>query len=206
MFKRTATVALMILAAACSSDVRDEQPNKATVSQAIGQGEDLGDVCAEHGWYGDGECDSFCSSHDEADCSGTTVACAEFIESPDGVCSRPADDPCLFQDPDCSDEPVACPAIAMEPNGVCELPDSDPCQFIDPDCAGDDDIACPALYSPPDGVCSLPDSDPCQFIDADCPQPGDDDPSTPPDDGGGSVPGSPGSSDGSEPDPPGNSD
>jgi hypothetical protein len=29
------------------------------------------------------------------------VACAEYIEQPDGVCSRAADDPCIFQDPDC---------------------------------------------------------------------------------------------------------
>jgi hypothetical protein len=27
--------------------------------------------------------------------------CALFIEQSDGVCSRPADDPCKAQDPDC---------------------------------------------------------------------------------------------------------
>jgi hypothetical protein len=31
------------------------------------------------------------------------VACAEFIENPDGVCSRFPLDPCKFQDPDCSE-------------------------------------------------------------------------------------------------------
>jgi len=31
------------------------------------------------------------------------VACAQFIEAPDGVCSRFPLDPCKFQDPDCSE-------------------------------------------------------------------------------------------------------
>jgi len=30
------------------------------------------------------------------------VACAEYIEVPDGVCSRDPNDPCIFQDPDCN--------------------------------------------------------------------------------------------------------
>jgi hypothetical protein len=29
------------------------------------------------------------------------VACAAYIEAPDGICSRPANDPCISQDPDC---------------------------------------------------------------------------------------------------------
>ena len=33
---------------------------------------------------------------------GGGVACAEYIEVPDGVCARDPNDPCIFQDPDCN--------------------------------------------------------------------------------------------------------
>jgi hypothetical protein len=195
MWKRGYLVGLVVGLAACSS-APDDALTKAQVAQALGEGQDLGPVCAEQQWYGDGECDSWCPEPDP-DCGGTSVACAEFIEAPNGVCSRPEDDPCRFQDPDC--DVVACPALYMIPDGICSLPPEDPCQFIDSDCVGcaeiiqspdgvcslpaddpclfqDPDcevIACPAIYMEPDGICSLPADDPCQFIDSDCVEDGE---------------------------------
>jgi hypothetical protein len=165
MKKQAQLIAAMTLTmlglAGCAGTV-DGELTKGEAAQALAEGEDLGDVCAEMAWYGDGECDSWCASPD-SDCDGDDVACAEFVMEPDGVCSRPADDPCLFQDPDCG--AVACPAIAMEPDGVCSLPPDDPCQMIDPDCGT---VACAEYIEEADGVCSRPADDPCLFQDPDC--------------------------------------
>ena len=154
-----AALALTVVGVVGCSGEADRELTKAEAAQAISEGQDLGDVCSDMGWYGDGVCDAFCSSPD-GDCP---IACPAIAMEPDGVCSLPPDDPCQFIDPDC--ETVACPAIAMEPDGVCSLPPDDPCQFIDPDC---ETVACPAIWMEPDGVCSLPADDPCQFIDTDC--------------------------------------
>jgi len=89
------------------------------------------------------------------------VVCAAYIEEPDGVCSRPADDPCRSQDPDCN---VACPEIIEEPDGVCSRPDTDPCRGQDPDCV----VACTLIIEESDGVCGRPENDPCKFQDPDC--------------------------------------
>jgi len=49
-----------------------------------------------------------CTASDPT-CTSDGVACADYIEPPDGVCDRPTDDPCIFQDPDCgSPSPTPC--------------------------------------------------------------------------------------------------
>ena len=154
------------------------------------------DACAEHGWYGDGECDSFCPQRDTdcvSDGSGAQTVCATFVEVSDGKCSRAATDPCLFQDPDCSGQTppssggggTACATISEVSDGVCKRPDSDPCRFQDPDCTtgggsdanpgggtgdsgGSGGVACPALIELSNGKCERPASDPCRSIDPDC--------------------------------------
>jgi hypothetical protein len=165
MKKQAIVVVAAVLGAAvglgaCAGQV-DEPLTKAEAAQALAEGEDLGGVCEANGWLDDGVCDSWCVESDPA-CDGPGVACAEFILEPDGVCSRPTDDPCLFQDPDCV---FACPAIAEMPDGVCSRPESDPCRTIDPDC---EPATCPANYDVPDGVCSWPEGDPCRPMDPDC--------------------------------------
>jgi hypothetical protein len=71
---------------------------------------------------------------------GSGVVCAQYVMAPDGVCSLPADDPCLFHDPDCKGDGstpgggIACAEFIMNPDGVCSLPPDDPCLFQDPDC------------------------------------------------------------------------
>lgn len=154
-----------------------------------------GDVCAEHAWYGDGECDTFCQDFDSNDCvpaENDPVVCATFIELSDGVCSRKPDDPCIGQDPDCTpgDDPVhshpqqppggiVCPAIAEAPDGVCKVDLDDPCAaYIDPDCQNGEGggqtppptnpQVCAQYIEQPDGVCGRDPSDPCIFQDPDC--------------------------------------
>jgi hypothetical protein len=160
---------------------------KRSAAQAMAQGTASGDVCVEHGWYGDGECDTFCADFDNQDCTPTTsgppVACAAFIELSDGKCGRSADDPCKGQDPDCTatgqpdpTEPIACLAIAQVADGVCKPDPNDPCVALqDPDCnsippsAPVDPIACTAIAQVADGVCKTDPADPClAFQDPDC--------------------------------------
>jgi hypothetical protein len=150
--------ALLLLVAGCSGRTSDdddaaggqELEKKRIAAEASDSGDSGGsDPCEVNAWYGDGECDSFCAEAD-ADCTPSDpgedpIVCATFLETSDGVCSRPDDDPCRSQDPDCTgddDEPVACTLIAEESDGVCGRPDEDPCRFQDPDCVD---------TSPPDG-------------------------------------------------------
>jgi hypothetical protein len=142
---------------------------KKAAADAKASGSAQGDACAEHGWYGDGECDSFCQDVDSVDCTPATggeVVCTLILESSDGVCGRKREDPCIGQDPDCANvdpgpsDPIVppmpvppgliCPAIALKANGVCDADfQKDPCLFYaDPDCAGVD----PLPNEPPDGA------------------------------------------------------
>lgn len=137
-----------------------------------------GDVCATNGWYGDGECDTFCQDADTTDCvvdPDPGPVCAAFIELSDGVCSRPIDDPCRGQDPDCTDVPPQCegiPLIAYPSDGVCDP--ADPCSTDwDPDCSVEPDPPhCGYLIEGPlprDGVCMVDPNNPCAEIeDPDC--------------------------------------
>jgi hypothetical protein len=152
-----------------------------------------GDVCADKGWYGDDECDTFCRDYDSYDCANDTdgVICADFLEAEDGSCSRRADDPCISQDPDCAgsiepsppDPGIICTAIAQEADGVCPFgPDerpADPCLYYqDPDCMASGGTGsspsepttpvCKAVPAPSDGTCSREPSDPCRSLDPDC--------------------------------------
>jgi hypothetical protein len=97
------------------------------------------------------------------------VACLLFIEESDGVCSRPADDPCKAQDPDCSlDEPTVCALFIEESDGVCSRSPDDPCKAQDPDCSLDEPTVCALFIEESDGVCSRSPDDPCKAQDPDC--------------------------------------
>jgi hypothetical protein len=129
---------------------------KKAAAEAKASGNDQGDVCGAEGWYGDGQCDTFCQDADSVDCVPDPggVHCAEFLEQPNGFCSRVPSDPCIGQDPDCSPgtiEPskpgdpngaINCTLIAQLPDGVCRPDPADACVFYqDPDCSsssGDD--------------------------------------------------------------------
>ncbi len=147
---------------ACAGDVQKD--NKASVAQAIGAGEEVdGDVCTVNGWNDDAVCDSWCPDGDVSDCDDDGVVCATFIEIANGVCSRPADDPCRAQDPDCNQD---CSEFIELANGVCERPANDPCIFQDPDC---EEAVCPAIAEEPDGVCDEDPNTECP-TDPDCEQ------------------------------------
>ncbi len=139
----------LVLVAGCSGAV---DSNTSTYQQKLDAAEErargaaTGDACEKHGWYGDGVCDSFCARQDN-DCvtkpaDGTSVVCAQFIESKNGVCGRTATDPCRFQDPDCdaavggsgSSGGTVCAAVIEAPDGVCRRSPTDPCRAQDPDC------------------------------------------------------------------------
>lgn len=168
---------------------------KRAAAEAQASGTAQGDVCGSSGWYGDGECDTFCQDADSVDCEPDPggIHCAEFIEKPNGFCSRLAEDPCISQDPDCSpgstdpgtpDDPIICTAISQLPDGVCKPDPADPCVYYqDPDCSmgggtpsnpgepGGSDPSTPICKAVPenaDGVCSREPSDPCLALDPDC--------------------------------------
>jgi hypothetical protein len=173
----------LLAATSCSGDRESDSTAelKAQAAQALSAGERHGDPCAEHGWYSDGECDTFCKDRD-ADCESAEepVACTLILEVSNGVCSRPADDPCRSQDPDCTapsaptdpNEPVVCAAFIEVSDGVCSRPKDDPCKGQDPDCiaggnAGGGTV-CALFIEQSDGVCSRPADDPCKAQDPDC--------------------------------------
>lgn len=108
----------------------------------------------------DGVCEMLRCGAIDPDCE---IACAEYIEVPDGVCDREPGDPCLFQDPDC-DTSCLTPGVPPMADGVCE-PNNDRCN-VDPDCQ-----VC-AFFAPipeSDGVCNGDPNDPCTFQgDPDC--------------------------------------
>jgi len=184
---------LMLALSACSGATTNkdgtsssELEKKQAAANDVAAGTAQGDPCAENGWYGDEVCDTFCAGKD-TDCvpnGEDPTVCAAFSEVSDGVCSRPEDDACRFQDPDCSqsgggvpadpgnpDEPVGCALILELSDGVCLRPDIDPCRNQDPDCTSvepDPGVGCPAIDEAPDGVCSPPEDDPCRYIDPDC--------------------------------------
>ena len=196
---------LVLFAAACSGtqgkgDVggnSDTLALKKAAAEAAGPGKPVAsdDVCVKQAWYGDGVCDTFCAQND-ADCipDGTGTVCADFIEGPDGTCSRSKDDPCAFQDSDCGGLPpspggcgdgIVCATISEAGDGVCKRPASDPCRTQDPDCVpsdapGDNDpgpgdgngsepgTVCPAIIETANGKCERPFYDPCRSIDPDC--------------------------------------
>ena len=184
---------VFLAAVACSGGqtTRGDEPGgqsvtelKKAAAEAAANGSAQGDVCGTKGWYGDGECDTFCQDADAVDCVPDPggVHCAEFIEQPNGYCSRTPSDPCISQDPDCKgtpDDPIVCTLISELPDGVCKAdPTIDLCAFYqDPDCQGatdpgtpDDPIICPAIAELPDGACQAdPTTNPCGYYqDPDC--------------------------------------
>lgn len=106
--------------------------------------------------------------------------CDLYLEVADGVCSRPADDPCIGQDPDCSEpepepEKLACDAGGLTfPHGD-EVPSGDSCNRCSCDdgsvsCteATCDPVFCAEFVEEPDGVCARFPLDPCIAQDPDC--------------------------------------
>jgi hypothetical protein len=126
----------------------------------------------------------------ELDCE--PKGCDLYLELPDGVCSRPANDPCISQDPDCTGsepdpepepepepepdpEEVVCTAAGQGfPDGA-EVPSGDSCNTCSCD-AGSvicteiacDPVFCAEFVEDPDGICARFPLDPCGFQDPDC--------------------------------------
>lgn len=160
----------------------------AALPTAAGNSGSARDVCQDHKWYGDGECDAWCPQGDAKDCAPSTggVACAEFFSPADGFCNR--NDPCApLQDEDCQkntdpgepgctpphptphapdgnvSSPVVCDAIAYPANGKCEAPPG--CEANDPkDCKAQ--VACILILYPQNGKCEAAPG--CEASDPDC--------------------------------------
>ncbi len=137
-------IGLLVVTFGCSgaatSSPTGDSAAKLRAAQDHARGTSNGDVCSTQGWYGDGECDTFCTNTD-TDCvphagggSGEPIVCAAFSEVSDGVCKRPATDACRSQDPDCDAPEGVCALISEVPNGSCTRPSNDACRFQDPDC------------------------------------------------------------------------
>lgn len=130
-------------------------------------------------------------------CNDGTVVCTDvncepagcdlYLETPDGVCSRAADDPCITQDPDCTDttpepepepdpEPeVLCEAAGQSFSDGAEVPSGDSCNTCRCDAGnvtcteiGCDPVFCAEFVEEPDAVCARFPLDPCSFQDPDC--------------------------------------
>jgi hypothetical protein len=69
--------------AACSTETRSPEDDKAAARAKNGKADDGTDICAKNGWYGDRECDTFCPEFDIADCFG---------QEPDDSCMSASDD------------------------------------------------------------------------------------------------------------------
>lgn len=103
------------------------------------------------------------------------VVCALFVEVSDGVCSRPADDPCIAQDPDCTAAGASCEAGGqIFPDGS-EVPSGDSCNTCscgngNVNCTriGCEEVVCALFIEESDGVCSRFPLDPCISQDPDC--------------------------------------
>lgn len=186
---------LMLMVVACSggqtSGGESEGEKQAELKRqaANSQGNSSSDVCAEHDWYGDQVCDTFCLDRD-VDCTlpDDGVMCLTYVEEPNGACDREPGSPCIQQDPDCMGsieptppEPIACTAIVRLADGVCEPDPNDPCvAYQDEDCWKNDGGnatptepapgnggTCKALPQPADGVCDGEPNEPCP-ADPDC--------------------------------------
>jgi len=57
--------------AACTSSPTPQDDDKSAIAEGGGKSDDGRDLCAERGWYGDDECDTFCPAPDP-DCGPTT--------------------------------------------------------------------------------------------------------------------------------------
>lgn len=86
------TIALSALfLQACAAEVADNTPNRDKLGAGASAGRDIpadhwGDPCLDNGWYGDGECDTFCPLADE-DCDDGSF-CAAALCGPGTSCSE----------------------------------------------------------------------------------------------------------------------
>lgn len=66
----TLLLSALLIFSSCGSesDPDDSQISKSEAAALDGKSDSLGDICEVMGWYGDGECDSFCSKPDVDDC------------------------------------------------------------------------------------------------------------------------------------------
>ncbi|PKN54847.1 MAG: hypothetical protein CVU56_24425 [Deltaproteobacteria bacterium HGW-Deltaproteobacteria-14] len=84
---RIALSTLLATTAGCASgDAGTSAPTKAEAAATSGKSDAGRDLCAAYGWYGDGECDTFCASPDP-DCGPPVDALARW----NGVCQLGAD-------------------------------------------------------------------------------------------------------------------
>jgi hypothetical protein len=177
-------IGLVLLVTACSGGQttsgdkggQSQAQLKKAAAEAHSKGSDGGaDVCVTHGWYGDGECDTFCQDADSGDCGVNGTVCAAFIEEPNGLCSRKPNDPCIGQDPDCG--------VTTHPHDPGDDPTTPP--HPTPGDPTKPPVACPTVISEPDGVCEPFDAtNPCAYYeDGDCVANGGGGDETPPDQG-----------------------
>jgi hypothetical protein len=195
--KTTFLTGLMLMVVACSGGQTSggegggEKQAELKRQAASSQGNSSSDLCAEHDWYGDQVCDTFCLDRD-VDCTleDDDVMCLTYIEESNGTCDREPGSPCIQQDPDCvgsieptPPDPIACTAIVRLADGVCESDPNDPCMaYQDEDCWKNDGGGaiptepdpsnggtCKVQPEPADGVCkgNGDPNDPCT-ADPDC--------------------------------------
>lgn len=87
------------------------------------------DPCADYGYYGDGECDTFCANPDPDCGGGSGDFCYDYGWYGDGIC----DTQCPQPDPDCGGGSSGdyCADWGWYNDGYC-----DDCPSPDPDCSG----------------------------------------------------------------------
>jgi hypothetical protein len=172
MILRSLSLPLVIaLAAGCAAE---GGPSKDDARQSQGKSDTGVDLCAELGWYGDGECDTFCPqpdpdcaacpdpngpgviyvSHDVLECAALLFQCPEGQESFDDDCGCgcvPAGGACpdasLPEVTYVSTDPLQCAALLFEcPEGQESFNDSCGCGCIADQAGGCPDPSDPKVH------------------------------------------------------------
>jgi hypothetical protein len=131
-----ALAAALVLGPACAADSISKEEARSSGGKA-----DSADLCAEQGWYGDDECDTFCPKPDP-DCAD---------------CPDPLDPGVLYV----SDDPLECAALLFQcPDGQETFNDECGCGCIDPAASSCPDPADPAVHYIGDsranpGICTV---------------------------------------------------
>ena len=82
----TSLVAVTTILGACATNQASPAPNKDQFRDGDGKSDSSEDVCELFGWYGDGECDSFCAQRD-SDCA-TDARQPELTNPKDALASK----------------------------------------------------------------------------------------------------------------------
>lgn len=84
---RTYLASSLLALGACATDAAPgTSPDKDQYRDGSGKSDSGDDVCAEYGWYGDGECDAFCAKRDP-DCA-TDAREPELMNAKDALASK----------------------------------------------------------------------------------------------------------------------